>query len=82
MQTCDFSKSQAGGVFAGKFRVEITASRRSAKKVHMHTHLGDFFDYVDEQYLPARYNTQSELVVEVKPDGPNQFTYELTSRSK
>ena len=41
-----------------------------------------FFDYVDEQYLPARYNTQSELVVEVQPNGPNQFTYELTSRSK
>lgn len=31
-----------------------------------------------EDYLPARYNTQSTLHAEVTPTGPNQFDFALT----
>ena len=30
-------------------------------------------------YIPARYNAESTLTAEVTPEGPNQFTFELTS---
>jgi hypothetical protein len=72
-----YSISTEGGTFAGKFRVEITASRRSGKKIP------DRFtgELVDEyaQYLPERYNTQSELTAEVKGEGENQFEFTLDS---
>ena len=71
-----FSIAAAGGTFAGKFRVEVTASRPSGRTVR--TPRGEFSN-VDEQFLPARYNVQSELTVEVKSGGPNEFTFELTS---
>ena len=35
---------------------------------------------VMEQYLPARYNRQSELTVEVTKEGPNRFEFTLNSR--
>jgi len=71
-----FAISRQDGTFAGKFRVEITATRSTGEK---------FFDEevgreveILAQYLPARYNTQSELTAEVRPDGPNAFSFELT----
>jgi hypothetical protein len=30
-----------------------------------------------EQYIPAKYNSQSTLKAEVTPAGPNQFTFKL-----
>ena len=30
-----------------------------------------------EQFIPERYNRQSELTREITTDGPNQFTFEL-----
>jgi len=59
-------------VSAGKKRVEITADRETGK--------------VDpvmgaaprESYIPARYNSESTLNVEVTPAGPNQFPFDLT----
>ena len=32
-----------------------------------------------EERIPARYNVQSELEVEVTQGGPNEFTFDLTS---
>ena len=72
-----FSVPSNAGVFAGKFRVEITASRPSGKTVH--TSRGVFTN-PDEQYLPVRYNSQSELTADVKSDGPNSLKFDLLSR--
>ena len=33
-------------------------------------------------YLPAKYNTASELKADVKPQGPNEFKYDLKYKSK
>jgi len=63
-------------VKADRHRVEITADRPTGK-----------IDPVmgmapRECYIPACYNSQSILTAEVKPDGPNQFTFELKSEAK
>ena len=33
-----------------------------------------------EQYVPARYNSETTLTSEVTADGENAFTYDLTSK--
>ena len=73
-----FSIAAAGGVFPGKFRVEITSTRPSTNRVP-NLRGGGWFENVDEQFLPSRYNSQSELTAEVKSDAPNEFKFELTS---
>jgi hypothetical protein len=32
-----------------------------------------------EQFVPARYNAASTLEIEVSPDGPNVFDFDLKS---
>jgi hypothetical protein len=71
-----FSIGAAEGVFVGKFRVEIIATRPSNKTVR---NFRGVFPNVDEQFLPARYNSESELSVDVKSNGRNQVKFELTS---
>jgi hypothetical protein len=72
-----FSIAPKGGTFAGAFRVEITASRLSGRKVP-----GPRGTPVDEivQYLPTKYNTESSLTADVKAAGPNRFEFALQSR--
>ena len=72
-----FSVSSQKGIFAGEFGVQITATRPTGKKsrdprtgVVMEDH---------EQYLPARYNTASELKVEVRAGAPNRFEFPMVS---
>ncbi len=72
-----FSIARQDGTFAGQFRVEITASRPTGRKVP-----GRFTaDLVDEfgQYLAAEYNTESTLTREVKADKENHFKFNLES---
>ena len=72
-----FSIPAEGGTFAGVFRVEITASRPSGKKVPDQW-TGQPVDAY-EQFLPARYNSQSELEVDVQAGGAKQFEFSLVS---
>ena len=62
-----FSVQPEGGTFVGKFRVEITASRKSGKQEKDYR-TGKPMDII-EQYLPPRYNSQSELTAEVTAEG-------------
>ena len=73
-----YSISTEGGTFAGKFRVEITASRPSGRKVPDRFTGQLVEDYT--QYLPARYNSESELTAEVKEEGDNLFDFTLESK--
>ena len=73
-----FSISTQGGAFAGTFRVEITAMCKTGKKVK-DPMLGVLVDEY-EQYVPARYNRESQLTADVQGDGPNQFEFKLNSR--
>ena len=64
----------AFAVKAGKKRVEIRASREVPGK---RTSMGPVY----EDYIPARYNSRSELPpVEVAPAGKNQWEFPLTSK--
>jgi hypothetical protein len=70
-----FSVSNDKGVFAGTFRVEITANRKTGRKVKDPV-LGMMIDE-RKQIIPACYNRQSELTAEVNREGPNQFKFVL-----
>ena len=68
------------GTFAGTFRVEITASRKTGKKLKDHR-TGEMHDEIT-QFPPARYNRQSELSAKVQAAGPNRFEFTLSSLPK
>jgi hypothetical protein len=65
------------GTFAGTFRVEIRAMRATGSKVKRPP-LNEIVDQF-EQYLPARYNDQSELTVEVKAEENHRLDFSLQS---
>ena len=73
-----FSIPAKKGTFEGKFRVEITAERPSGRKIP-HPGSGELVEEL-EQYLPVRYNTASELEVEVEVGVPNRLEFPLRSR--
>ena len=54
----------------GKKRVEIRASREVPEK---RTPMGPYY----EDYIPPRYNKETELTADVTPDRPNQLEYKL-----
>jgi hypothetical protein len=75
----------AGPILAGKFslratpgahRVEIEASRFVGPKNPV---MGL---QPREQYVPARYNTETTLRGEVKADEPNEFEFNLSSQDE
>ena len=65
------------GIFMGKFRVEITARRKTGRKVK--EPMGNIVDETVEA-IPTCYNRQSTLTAEVKAGGPNQFEFALKSK--
>ena len=66
------------GTFAGRFRVEVTAVRPTGKTT-MDSESGQTIDEV-EQYLPDRYNRQSELVADVKAGEENALDFDLVTK--
>ena len=73
-----FSVEPDKGVFPGTFRVEITASRKTGRKL-IDRQSGQVTDELGN-VLPARYNQNSELTKEVTADGPNAFDFALQSK--
>ena len=74
----EFLIPAAKGPVAGTYRVEITADRKTGKKIQADESSSELVDQY-AQYLPARYNDLSELTAEIQPRGePLQF--ELSSR--
>ncbi len=60
-------------VHPGKKRVEITAQRPIPGSKGM------YGEPEVEQYIPVRYNRDSELTIEVKPEQANQFSFRMDS---
>ena len=73
-----FNIAADGGTFTGKFRVEITATRPSNRKV-MDPESGQMVN-APLQFIPPKYNTQSILTADVKSGEDNSFKFELKSR--
>ena len=55
------------GPLPGKYMVQITASRKTGQMVEQ-----------TEQYIPAKYNKNTELIVEIE-SGSNRCDFELSS---
>jgi hypothetical protein len=71
-----------GGTFkaevpAGQKKVEIRASRMEPLPEGQTGAMGETEMAVD--YIPARYNSETELTAEVKEGGNNEFSFALTS---
>jgi hypothetical protein len=74
----EFEIESSKGVLPGSFRVEITASRKTGRKVRDRA-TGEMTEMF-AQHLPPRYNVNSELTAEVKSGGSDPFEFALHSR--
>lgn len=73
-----FAITATGGPLTGTFRVKIIANRETDRK-QVDDISGKLVPII-QQYIPARYNEQSELIIEVREDQPNEFKFALTSK--
>ena len=73
-----FTIESEKGLKAGKFRVEIKAMRASGKAVFDDLSGGKVEK--QEQYIPARYNSNSELVAEVKEGESDGLQFALSAK--
>lgn len=64
---------------AGEMAVEITASRIIPGKFD-NSNPDDEPQPVGEMYIPAKYNSKTELKATVNPDGENEVPFNLTSK--
>jgi hypothetical protein len=78
IQNGQFSIDASKGTFVGRFRVEILATRPSGRWV-VDPVTGEKIA-VREQYLPARYNAQSELTADIAAGQPNRLEFTLVSK--
>lgn len=61
---------------AGKKKVAIQATREGKEMVESGIEPGKM-EPVREDYIPAKYNTSTELTAEVSKAGPNNFDFKL-----
>ena len=74
----EFKVNSAKGVRPGQFRVEIKAVRPTGKKSKDDLS-GEMVDQ-QAQYIPAKYNENSELVAEIKADENNRLKFALSGK--
>ena len=75
-----FSIAAERGPTPGTYIVRITAERPTGQKVKPSSYAADQTPQdVYEQYIPANYNTASELNVEMGADEPEPFSFRLVS---
>jgi hypothetical protein len=66
------------GLWAGKYRVSITAIKKTGRKVAAPEVMEGGAEKIEEviQYIPARYNSSSELQLDLAP-GENSHDFNL-----
>jgi hypothetical protein len=65
----------AGNASIGKAKVEIR-SYRPGKKNEMYPDQ----EPSPENFIPAKWNSESQLTADVTKDGPNEFKFDVTSK--
>ncbi len=76
-----YATSRERGVQPGNYLVRITASRPTGKSAEIDSFITDQASAtVNEQFLPAKYNSASTLEIEIKPTGAVEHDFELTSK--
>ena len=75
-----FKLTAANGPAAGTHRVEIRASRPTGKKIKSVSETDGSVQEVDDiaPYIPALYNTNSTLTLEITPESAHNITLNLT----
>ena len=73
-----FSIGADKGPLAGRYRVKIVKSGPTGRKIRDVRSNAIIDEYA--QILPARYNEQTELEVEVTSGGPNDFTFTIEAK--
>lgn len=73
----NFSIPSQMEVLPGTFRIQIEFHRPSGEKQKKPRN-GELFE-VQEQFIPARYNSASTLTVEVKNNQRNRFEFTLVN---
>ena len=68
------------GLVPGTYSVMIFSPNDEGEQVAMEGAPGPGI-MVSPELIPSRYNTETELEVEVSADGENSFTFELTSET-
>jgi hypothetical protein len=79
IQEGSFAVDRSEGPSPGTCKVEITSVRPTGREV---TSPDDPTARIEEErdIIPVRYNAETRLEAEVKPDGRNAFQFELSSR--
>lgn len=77
VQAGRYAIAAARGPFPGRYRVEITASRKTGRVVKAEG-FGDETIDESEQFIPAQYNAKSTLEVKIKA-GRNTANFALKS---
>jgi hypothetical protein len=74
-----FCLDRTDGPGNGPYRVEIVSIRPTGKRIESPDVPGVT---IEETYnvIPTRYNSRSELLVSVEPDGPNAYQFDITSK--
>ena len=72
-----YSIPAGNGPGEGANQIEIRWSRRTGKTLHFAPPIPDADEFVEA--IPARYNSRSELRIELKP-GANELDFELNSK--
>jgi len=71
-----FAIARQDGPTPGVYRVEILAYKETGRRIPDPDRPGKMMDET-LQLVPQRYNFQSELEVELKPDAPNRLEFRL-----
>lgn len=74
-----YGVGQSEGLAPGRYQVEISAVEPTGKRIEHPDLPSELIDEV-RNLIPPKYNVQTELAAEVKPDGENAFTFDLSSR--
>lgn len=75
-----YSIERDNGLVAGRYRVTINSAIGGAPASPDEPPGAVVEANLPKELLPAKYNTKSELVAEIKAGGPNNLDYELKSK--
>ena len=76
-----YATSKDRGVQPGKYLVRITASRPTGKRAETDAFIRDeAAATINEQFVPAKYNSASQLEIEITPGEAMEHDFDLTSK--
>jgi hypothetical protein len=75
-----YATAQERGIQPGKYLVRITASRPTGKAAEQDSFNRDATAVVNEQFIPAKYNSASDLQIEIGAAGAATHDFALTSK--